>query len=110
MEGDTYMCPPGKHETMANTVTKELNKYLQQPAQKRKSEANYFEDTNKQSSLLPQKLEVFHHQDVEVSKPNEEKSKTLLESLEEDTSHFVQNNANQIDDNLPIQWGARSKW
>ena len=33
-EGDMYTCPPAEHETMANTVTKELDKYLQQATQK----------------------------------------------------------------------------
>ena len=100
-EGDIYMCSPGEHETMANTVTDKLDKYLQQAAQKQKVEANYFENTNKQSSSLPKKLKVFQHINTEVPKPNDKPPKTLPESFAEDTSDSEHNHVNYIEDNLP---------
>ena len=41
----------GDHNSMANTINDELDKYLQQAAQKQNSESNYFKDITKQSHV-----------------------------------------------------------
>ena len=56
---DLYTDPLGQQETMANTVTDELDKYLQQATQKHKSELNYFENINTQTTSTPQQLKIF---------------------------------------------------
>ena len=94
------MCTPGQHESIADTVTNELNKYLEQAAQRHKSETNYFHKDHKKNSILSDTSETFHPQEVEHTQPDKEVSRTTLESFEEDTGDILRNNTFQINDGL----------
>ena len=76
---------------MSNSVTSELDKYLQQAAQKRESEHNYFKNIDPQDTLTPTQSKPSSHQNTtDPESPNQEPN-LLPDSFEEDTSSPQEN-------------------
>ena len=93
------MCTLGQHESIADTITDELNKYLEQAEERRKSETNYFQKDNPKN-ISAHTLYGPYSQEVENTQPNKEVLRTPPESFEEDTGDILENNTAQIDDDL----------
>ena len=86
---------------MTSTVTNELDKYLQQVAQKCESEYNYFENTDIQATSTKEHLKFAQHQEISHLQPLNQESNISLESFEEDTGNRDQNELNHPEHCLP---------
>ena len=97
---DVHPHTPGEHKSIADSINDELNKYLEQAAEKRKLEHNYFESGGQTINNLPDIQEVFHHQDTDHSPLKEKTLRKTPESLEEDTGSIPEDDNAQQDDCL----------
>ena len=67
MDNNIHPHTPGEHESIADSINVELNKYLEQAVEKCKSQHNYFESGGQTTKILPKIQEVSHHQDTDHS-------------------------------------------
>ena len=64
-DNEVCLLTPGEHQSITDNINNELNKYLEEAAEKCKSEDNYFEGCDKATNTLPEVQKGFHHQDTD---------------------------------------------
>ena len=64
-DNDVHLHTPEEHESIGDSINDECNKYLEQAAEKCKSEPNYFESNGQTTNILPDIQEAFHPQDTD---------------------------------------------
>ena len=99
-DNDIRSLTPGEHQSITDNINTELNKYIEQAAEKCKSEHNYFEGCDKATNTLPEVQKAFYHQDTDDTPLKENTSGETPESLEKDTGFIPENYNAQQDDHL----------
>ena len=88
--------------TLHNEITSEFNKYLQEAAEKREAEDNYFDGCHMSTNTLPSQQEDNYLEEDDVNIDNASKP-TILEFHEQDTGlHHINsfNRQTQLQDDL----------
>ena len=86
MDNEVCLLTAGEHQSITDNINTELNKYLEEVAEKHKVEDNYFDGCDKATNTLPEVQEVFHHQDPDDTTLEDNTSRETPESLEDEWS------------------------
>ena len=102
-DNEAHLPTPGDHQRITDNINTELNKYLEEVAEKRKAEDNYFEGFDKATNTLPKVQKVFQHQETDDTPLEDSTPKETLEFLQEDTGTAPEyDNTNEITIYLPF--------
>ena len=73
------------NEPLSDHINTELNKYLQEAAERHEAKDNYFDGCHKLANTLPELQEAFLHQEADKGSPLDHTSIETPEFKEDDT-------------------------